>query len=135
MSDTPIKTISKTEASIDALLFAHRWVLKKVPIHEEQWITMMFEHGYAFAAHFANLFPGCEKNIEDILIRTAAEPGSPNNWYWMWWKLKWMQDDWEYIENKIYNQPCLYAHFKSYMQNCEVLEADLFNFFNSKQDS
>lgn len=130
--DTPIKSISKTEASVDALLFAHRWLLMKVPIQEEQWITKMYEHGYAFAERFSGLFPGLEKKMEETLTKSPAQPGSPNNWFWMWWKLKWMQDDWEYINCKVYRQPCSYEHYKSYMLNCEILESDLLNIVNSK---
>jgi hypothetical protein len=131
MQDTPIVTISKTEASIDALQFAHRWVMKKAAMHEEEWVTMLYESGYQFAASFSKLFPGVEKSIEDMLTKSAADPGMPNNWYWMWWKLKWMQDDWEYITYKVYDQPCPYAHFKSYMQHCDKLEAELFNLLKS----
>lgn len=130
---TPKKD-TKTEASIESLKFAHRWLFKVLDgFYEEQWATMMFDHGYRFAAVFAMCFPDQEKLIEDSLIKTSPTTGEPHNWFWMWWKLKWMQDDWEYINSKIYTQPVGYEQYKSYMLHCEQLEQDLLSLLKEKQ--
>jgi len=131
---TPVKIITKTQASVNALKFTHRWLFKVMPnFYEEQWATMLFDYGYRFAAHFSSMFPGKEKMIEELLIKTPAQSGDTHNWFWMWWKIKFIQDDWEYINQKVYQQPVSYDLYKTYMLQSEILEQDLLNLLLSHQ--
>ncbi|TAG31901.1 MAG: hypothetical protein EAZ35_02295 [Sphingobacteriia bacterium] len=131
---TPIHQ-TQTQLAVDSLKWAHNWLLKVNPsLYEEQWVTMMFDHGYRYAKIFAMSFAIGEERIEEQLIKSKPESGEPNNWFWMWWKIKWMQDDWQYITNKVYNQPISYEQYKTYMQNCETLEHDLLNLLHSKKN-
>lgn len=124
---------SKAQQTVDELLFAHRWTLVRNDLFEEQWATMMFEYGYLFASQFASLFTGRERQVEQELLEAAPEAGQPHNWYWMWWKLKWMQDDWNWVNDKVHLQPITYDHYKTYMINCEILEQDLMNLLETKK--
>lgn len=130
---TTIASSSATQQSIDELKFAHRWILKKNDLFEDQWVTKMFDHGYRFAAYFASMFPGREHLVEAMLLKAQPEPGQPHNWFWMWWQFKWMQDDWQFITNKVYNQPISYDHYKSYMLHDEKLEQDLLDILQKKE--
>jgi hypothetical protein len=137
MTTTPtvIATESPTAHSIDALKFSHRWILKRNDFFEEQWLNKMFDHGYRFASYFAAMFPGRENMIEQMLLQAAPEPGQEHNWFWSWWKTKWMQDDWQYITDKVHLQPISYDQYKSYMLNCEMLEQDLLDLLTLKQQA
>lgn len=137
MTTTPLtKTITQTESTIDSLKLAHRWLFKVIDgFYEEQWVTMMFNYGYQYAELFAMCYPGKEQIIEAALIKTPAEPGEVHNWFWMWWKLKWMMNDWDYINDKVYNQPVSYEQFKIYMRHDEKLQMDLLDLLNAKQVS
>lgn len=133
ITTTPTITTSATQHTIDELKFAHRWILKRNDTFEDQWLTEMFEHGYRFAAHFASMFPGREEQVSALLLNEPATDGNEHNWFWMWWKFKYMQDDWNYINGKVYNQPITYSHYKSYMLHDEQLENDLLDLLNQKE--
>jgi hypothetical protein len=119
--------------SIDELKMAHRWTLRKTDLFENEWVEMLFEHGQRFAVHFSRLFPYIQNTIENVLLKSPAEEGNAHNWFWTWWKLKWMQDDWNYITDKVYNQAISYTQYKTYMLHCEILEQDLFNLIHDKK--
>lgn len=137
MTSTPtvIATESTTEQSIDSLKFAHRWILKRNDLFEEEWLGKMFEHGFRFAAYFASMFPGREDMVQAMLLKAEPEPGQTHNWFWMWWQTKWMQDDWNFINDKVYLQPLTYDQYKAYMLNCEILEQDLLDLLTLKQEA
>lgn len=132
---TPVITTTESaaEISIQELQFAHRFTLKKGDLFEEDWLNKMFDHGVRFAHFFAAMFPGREDMVQTMLLKTKPEPGQIRNWYWSWWELKWMQDDWQYITDKVYLQPICYDQYKTYMLNCEILEQDLLSLLTSKQ--
>lgn len=133
MISTPqTKHYTKTDASADALKFAHRWLFKRVEINEEQWVTLMFEYGDRFAAIFSMMFEDKAEWLHNYLVTAPPDKGNTHNWFWMWFKMKWMQDDWEYIDQKIYCQPVTYMQYKTYLLNCEILEQDLLNLLLSK---
>ncbi len=131
MISTPTKNISHTQQQAASLQFAHRWLFKVHPnLTEEHWSQMMFEAGIAFATTFSFLFDSKQQVIEDIL--TKQETSNGNNWYWMWFKYKWMQDDWEYVTQKIFNQPITYHQYKSYMLLNQHLEEELLSLVEDK---
>jgi len=130
----PVKTkkTTKTATSIAELEFANRFIFKKVeingqPITEEQWATLMYEYGRRFASIFAMAFSGQYDYLVDFLTNSAPLPGCPGNTFWMWWQLKWRMGDYDYINNKVYQQPITYKEFKGAMLNCGLLEQELLN--------
>jgi hypothetical protein len=137
MPTTPLtKTITQTEATIDSLKLAHRWLFKVLEgLYEEQWVIMMFEYGYHYAECLAICYPGKEDVILNALIKAAPDPGEEHNWFWMWWKVKWMMDDWHYISNKVYQQPVTYSEYKVYMRHDQKLQLDLLDILHSKKVS
>lgn len=131
MPITP-KTINKTKK--DALLFdsAQASVSETTGLSREELDYMSFEYGCSFAEWFASLFPeNQELKIKNIFLTSPAKPGDPNNWYWMWWRLKWLQDDEAYVKNEVYTFMG-YTQHKCYLLKSEALEMELLNMFNNK---
>ncbi len=132
MLPTTNKHISHTQEQAASLQFAHRWLLKVHPhLTEEQWQNMMFEAGIAFATSFSFLFDGKQQHIEDVLTKHKADDNN-TNWFWMWFKYKWMEDDWHYITNKVFTQPTSYHQYKSYMLLNQLLEEELLTLLEDK---
>lgn len=126
--------ITKTDELIGGLQFSHHWLLKKVPhLTQDYWTQLMFDYGVAFAEQFSNNYLQFKEQVKNALLLTPAEAKQTNNWYWSWFKLKWLQDDKVYVDNHIYKQPISYLHYKTYMLNCEVLEQDLLFLISKKQ--
>lgn len=127
-----VKHISKTAADAEQLAAAHRWLINRVDITQDEWCELMMQYGLRFAAIFSLLFPAKEQWVEDYLTKEKALPGEPNNWFWMWFRLKWMQDDAVYMQQAVYKQPISYEHYKTYMLHSEALETELMNMLFDK---
>lgn len=132
VQSTPVKGITVTDATVDELKFAHRFILKRVQISEEQWCELMFENGHRYALLFSMLFGEKQEWLHNHLATHPAEDGAPGNWFWMWWKFKWMQDDYQYINNKVFQLGVCYETYKTYMLQSQMLEEDLVNILHSK---
>ena len=122
---------TKTSIAVASLQFTHHWLLTKVrkDLSEEQWFELMLDYGLKFAKQTANLYPKeLQQKVVDILIKTPPKINEPYNWFWMWWKLQWMQDDFHFIDQKIYQlQTFSYEYYKNIMLECSMLEMDLLN--------
>lgn len=132
----PIVSISRTQTSVDLLKYTHSYLLRKAaPQTEEQWANDMFNRGMQFSILFARLFATNKQNfIEELLIKSPAQDKHPNNIFWMWWRIKYMQDDYDYVHNKLYNlQGNMYAIFKDMMLGNEQLEIELLNMLNDNK--
>lgn len=135
---TPKHTIhtTRTQVSVQLLAYTHSFLLRKaVPQTEEEWTNEMFIRGQQFAINFTRLFPtNMQQSIEDFLLKTPAKEGEPNNPYWMWWRIKYMQDDYNYIDNRIYqSQHFTYYFCKQQMLNDDQLEVELLNMLYDNQ--
>ena len=119
--------ISYTDVSAMSLVQAHAEILHHTGMSEDEWTDMMFEHGCRYASVFAQLYTGSEKKIQDELLLSKPEPGQANNFYWMWWRMKWMQDDALFIHDETYLQPVTYNQIKTDMLHSDILEYDLLN--------
>lgn len=136
MLSTPTETkhISQTQLSVESLQFAHRWLFKvHTEFTEEQWFNMIIDYGLIYANQFSLCFTTKQPLVYQVLTSSAPEQGCKHNWFWQWFKLKWMQDDWDYINNKVYQQGVSYQHFKTYMIQNEMLEVELVNLLHDKQ--
>lgn len=129
---TKTKTRTRADESADDLKFGNRWLFKKVDITYEEWNEMMFEYGDRYALIFSLMFESKAEWLHDFLVKSAPEKNDHHNWFWMWWKLKWMQDDFNFISQKVYLQPVTYVQWKSWLMKSEHLEEDLMNFIHSK---
>lgn len=120
---------TQTHYSNAALKFTHHWLLTRVKtdLSEEQWFELMVDYGLKFAKQIASLYPNSfQQKVLDILIKTPPKINEPYNWYWMWWKLQWMLDDFYYIDLKIYKmQSFTYEYYKNIMLENSLLEKDL----------
>lgn len=131
---TTSKTINKTKR--DALVFqkTQASIVETTGINQDDLNVMIFDYGCFFAEWFASLFlPGQEQKIKDFLLQTPARPGEPNNWFWMWWRIKWMRDDEAFIKNNVYTFMG-YTQHKSYLLHSETLELELLNMFNNRKN-
>lgn len=134
MPTTTTHNITRTEASVDSLKFAHnRLVIIEGIITEEDWAEKMFLYGCRYAFMFASLFGNKQDEVEQLLTKYPPDAGCTDNWFWMWWRFKWMYDDWDYITNKVQRlQGLTYEHYKCYMLNSETLEQDLLTIMGDK---
>lgn len=136
MTSTSIETkhISQTQLSIESLQFAHRWLFKVMDdFNHEQWAAMLIDYGLIYANNFSLCFTDSQPLVYKVLTSAAPEAGCKHNWFWQWFKLKWMQDDWDYINDKVYLQHISYRHFKTYLIQNELLEVELINLLHDKQ--
>ena len=127
-----IVCMSNTDASAEELRFAHRFLFKRTGYTKEEWTQMMFENGRHYAIVFSGLFGEKSAWMSEYLLRTIADTGDKNNFYWTWWRWRWMQNDYVYINNKVYEQPISYLHFKSFMLHDESIEYDLLDILEQK---
>ena len=122
---------TKTHYSAASLKFTHNWLLTRVRVDlsEDKWFELMADYGLKFAKQTANIYPKeLQQKVVNILTKTPPKINEPYNWYWMWWKLQWMQDDFHYINEKIYQlQTFSYEYYKNIMLECDTLQADLLN--------
>lgn len=128
MSTPKVIQNTKTHYSVASLKFTHHWLLTKVrtDLSEEQWFELCLNYGLQFATSFSNMFGIKQQEVFEQLTQTPANEGEPYNWFWMWWKLQWMQDDFHFIDQKIYLIPAFnYEYYKGLMLQCNVLEEDL----------
>lgn len=126
------KTTTYTGVKRLSLAQAHFCLLQRTDMSEGNWLDAMFEFGCRFAEEFANLLPNsCE--VKALLLKAPAQPGQPNNAFWMWWRVKWMLDDEGIVANRCLDQPITYPHLKSYMIGDETLETELLNMIDGLQ--
>ena len=124
------KVITQTQIATASLQFTHRWLLTKVypKFTEDEWFEMCMDYGLQFATSFSKMFGTKQQEVFNKLTQTPANEGEPYNWYWMWWKLQWMQDDFHYIDQKVYlitNAAFTYTYYKVFMLQSSILEEDL----------
>jgi len=99
----------------------NRLIIIEQIVTKEEWIDMMLDYGQRFAHLFSRIYDSDAEKIENYLTKSIV-----GNWYWRWWKLKWMQDDHHYIYNKVQRMANLtYEQYKCYLLNDENLEQDL----------
>lgn len=125
-------TRKSAKGSAENLQFGHRWLFKKVDITTEEWNEMLFEYGDRYALLFSLMFGDKAEWLYEFLIKTVPEKNDRHNWFWMWWKMKWLQDDFAFVSDKVYQQPVTYAQWKGWMMQSEYLEVDLLNLIESK---
>jgi len=120
--------INRTANDAAAFNKTQKRIQKNTGMGVQEQANLMFEYGCYFAEWFASLFGvKNEKRIYYMLLTTPPQIGEPNNKYWMWWRLKWLQDD------EQYNKECThinYYQYKSYFFKNELLEQELLNMFN-----
>lgn len=135
MLSTPTETkrITQTQLSVESLQFAHRWLFKVIDdLTEDKWTAMLMDYGLIYANQFSLCFLSSQPLVYEVLTSSKPEEGCKHNWFWQWFKLKWMHDDWNYITNKVYLQGISYAHYKTYMIQDELLEIELVNMLHDK---
>lgn len=129
---TAVLQTTHAQDTTDLLLFGHRWLFKRVDLTEESWNYMMFEYGRHYAYLFAAMFDDKSEWLYDYLLKSEPEPGDDHNFFWMWFKYKWMQNDYEYISNKVYEQPIEYNHYKTIFLQAPHLDEDLLSLLQSQ---
>jgi len=130
MATTKFISNTSTFYSAASLKFAHHWLLTKVrtDLTEEAWFEMCLTYGLRFAQTFSDMFGDKQQEVFNKLTKTPAKDGEPYNWFWMWWKYHWMDDDFNYIDQKIYqiaNDTFSYEYYKGIMLQSSTLEEDL----------
>lgn len=131
MSTISLKHQSRTQLDADILQWAHGYLLRKAaPQTEDDWFAMCFKIGCQFAADFANTMPkDMIAFIEQLLLATPATVGESNNLFWTWWRVKYMQDDYDFVHNKVYElQNYTYLKYKLQMLESALLESELENY-------
>lgn len=127
---------SKTQISFELIAYTHSFLLRKaVPQSEEQWAETMCNMGLQFAEDVSKMFPQKKQQyIKTILLKTEPKPKEPNNFYWMWWRIKYMQHDYWFVNAKMYkNSNYDYSFYKNLMLTDSLLKNELTNMLYSNQ--
>jgi predicted transposase YbfD/YdcC len=114
--------VTATECQIDILKVANnRLIIIDQIVSQETWVNMMLDYGQRYAFLFSQNYGTDAAKIESYLTKSIV-----GNWFWNWWKMKWMQDDHTYIYNKIQRHIYIsYEQYKCYLLRHETLEQEL----------
>jgi hypothetical protein len=127
---------SKTQISFELIAYTHSFLLRKaVPQTEEQWAESLCNIGLRFAEDVSKMFPQKKQQfIKNILLKTEPKPKEPNNFFWMWWRIKYMQHDYWYVNTKMYKKGNNdYTFYKNLMVADSLLKTELINMLSSNQ--
>ena len=100
-----------------------RAVVSITGITQDNYNLLMYNTGLQFAEQFARLTHD-PLDVYEAMVRKPKD-NADRNYFWDWWVFKWFLNDQRWYQDKVYQQPLRYEHYKSYMVNDEQLTDEL----------
>lgn len=102
-------------------------VLKFTGLQDAEWCELMFDNGCLFAEKFSKQFQQPQYYYNQ-LVKLKLEGGKGSNFFWSWWRFKWILNDKEWLLREAYAQFMMvdYEQWKQYMlEDCKHLQKEL----------
>jgi hypothetical protein len=128
-----IQTSTETKGTINIhdVLSVKQEVLKATRMDEAEWFAMMFDYGYEFAERFCKQFNNpryCFYNL--VQVKTQGKAG---NFFWNWWRFKWLLHDKDWLINEAYSGIMVnYHNCKQHLLNDKQLVQELLEDLDTK---